>query len=55
MELDSEPAVWAEQLAPISSRLRFSTPLVGVPSTDRRGFVRRLGEDVARRVRAMLG
>jgi len=35
--------------------LRFSTLLVSVPEEDRLGFVRRLGEDVAPRVRGPVG
>jgi alkanesulfonate monooxygenase SsuD/methylene tetrahydromethanopterin reductase-like flavin-dependent oxidoreductase (luciferase family) len=45
----------AEWLARIATELRFSTILVGVPSDDAVGFVRRLGEDVAPRVRELVG
>ena len=45
----------ADQLAQIAIGLRFSTLLVGLPEDDRVGFVRRLGEDVAPRVRQLLG
>lgn len=55
MALDGAPASWAEQLAQIATELRFSTLLVGVSSEDPVGFVRRLGDDVAPRVRELLG
>jgi alkanesulfonate monooxygenase SsuD/methylene tetrahydromethanopterin reductase-like flavin-dependent oxidoreductase (luciferase family) len=55
MALDGEPASWPEQLARLATDLRFSTLLIGVPSDDPLGFVRRLGEDVAPRVRDLLG
>jgi alkanesulfonate monooxygenase SsuD/methylene tetrahydromethanopterin reductase-like flavin-dependent oxidoreductase (luciferase family) len=55
MVLDGEPGGWADQLARIATDLRFSTLLVSVPSEDPVGFVRRLGEDVARRLRSLLG
>jgi alkanesulfonate monooxygenase SsuD/methylene tetrahydromethanopterin reductase-like flavin-dependent oxidoreductase (luciferase family) len=55
MALDGDPSSWAEQLASIVSELRFSTLLVGLPGEDRVGFVRQLGEDVAPRVRELLG
>jgi alkanesulfonate monooxygenase SsuD/methylene tetrahydromethanopterin reductase-like flavin-dependent oxidoreductase (luciferase family) len=54
MELDGDPDGWADQLARIASDLRFSTILVGVPGEDPVGFVRRLGEDVAPRVRELV-
>jgi alkanesulfonate monooxygenase SsuD/methylene tetrahydromethanopterin reductase-like flavin-dependent oxidoreductase (luciferase family) len=54
MALDGVPAGWADQLARVVRDLRFSTVLVGVPQDDPVGFVRRLGEDVAPRVRDML-
>jgi hypothetical protein len=54
MALEGDPSSWAEQLARIASELRFSTLLVGVPDEDRVGFVRRLGEDIAPRVRELL-
>jgi alkanesulfonate monooxygenase SsuD/methylene tetrahydromethanopterin reductase-like flavin-dependent oxidoreductase (luciferase family) len=54
MQLDGDVSSWADQLARIASELGFSTLLVGVPSEDPIGFVRRLGEDVAPRVRALL-
>lgn len=43
-----------DQLARIVTELRFSTVMVGVPDDDPVGFVRRLGEDVAPRVRALV-
>ena len=56
MGLDGDPGGWAEQLARIASELRFSTLLVGVGGEDPVGLVlvRRLGEDVAPRVRQLL-
>jgi alkanesulfonate monooxygenase SsuD/methylene tetrahydromethanopterin reductase-like flavin-dependent oxidoreductase (luciferase family) len=54
MGLDGDPGSWPEQLARIASELRFSTLLVAVPDNDPVGFVRRLGEDVAPRVRQLL-
>jgi alkanesulfonate monooxygenase SsuD/methylene tetrahydromethanopterin reductase-like flavin-dependent oxidoreductase (luciferase family) len=54
MQLDGDVSSWADQLARIASELGFSTLLVGVPSEDPVGFVRRLGEDVAPRLRALL-
>jgi alkanesulfonate monooxygenase SsuD/methylene tetrahydromethanopterin reductase-like flavin-dependent oxidoreductase (luciferase family) len=55
MALEGAPASWAEQLARIASELRFSTILVSVPQEDPVGFVRGLGEDVAPRVRELVG
>ena len=55
MALGGEPRTWADQLARMASELRFTTLIVGVPQDDPIGFVRRLGEDVAPRVRALLG
>jgi hypothetical protein len=45
----------ADELARIVDELRFTTIFVGIPEEDPVGFVRRLGEDVAPRVRALLG
>jgi alkanesulfonate monooxygenase SsuD/methylene tetrahydromethanopterin reductase-like flavin-dependent oxidoreductase (luciferase family) len=53
--LDGDPSSWADQLARIASELRFSTLLVSVPGERPADFVRRLGEDVAPRVRELLG
>ncbi len=55
MGLSSSRAGWADELARIADGLRFSTLLVGVPAEDPVGFVRRLGEDVAPRVRELIG
>ena len=55
MALEGDPAGWAEQLARIASELRCTTLLDGVPGEDPAGFVHRLGEDVAPRVRELLG
>jgi alkanesulfonate monooxygenase SsuD/methylene tetrahydromethanopterin reductase-like flavin-dependent oxidoreductase (luciferase family) len=55
MALEGDPGSWSEQLARIADRLRFSTLLVAVPGEDPVEFVRRLGEDVAPRVRELVG
>jgi alkanesulfonate monooxygenase SsuD/methylene tetrahydromethanopterin reductase-like flavin-dependent oxidoreductase (luciferase family) len=55
MALDGEPATWADELARIAGELRFSTLLVGVPAGDPIAVARRLGEDVAPRVRELVG
>jgi alkanesulfonate monooxygenase SsuD/methylene tetrahydromethanopterin reductase-like flavin-dependent oxidoreductase (luciferase family) len=55
MEQNGPPESWVDQLARISDELGFSTLLVGVPQQDPVAFVRRLGEDVAPRVRELLG
>ena len=55
MALEGEANGWADQLARIATELRFSTILVGLPGDDPVGFVRRLGEDVAPRVRELAG
>jgi alkanesulfonate monooxygenase SsuD/methylene tetrahydromethanopterin reductase-like flavin-dependent oxidoreductase (luciferase family) len=55
MALDGDPGEWPGRLARIASDLRFTTLLVGVPGDDPVWFVRRLGEDVAPRVRDLLG
>ena len=55
MALAGDPSGWPEQLARIADDLRFTTLLVGVPADDASGFVRRLGEEVAPRVRELLG
>jgi alkanesulfonate monooxygenase SsuD/methylene tetrahydromethanopterin reductase-like flavin-dependent oxidoreductase (luciferase family) len=44
----------AERLARIATDLRFTTLIVGVPEEDPVGFVRRLGEEVAPRVRELV-
>ena len=55
MALDGDPGTWPDRLARIASDLRFTTLLVGVPGDDPVEFVRRLGEDIAPRVRELLG
>lgn len=52
MALDGDASRWADQLARIATELRFSTIVVGLPDADPIGFVRRLGEEVAPRVRS---
>jgi alkanesulfonate monooxygenase SsuD/methylene tetrahydromethanopterin reductase-like flavin-dependent oxidoreductase (luciferase family) len=51
MELTGDPRTWAEQLARIAGDLRFTTLIVAVPSEAPVEFIRRLGEDVAPRLR----
>jgi alkanesulfonate monooxygenase SsuD/methylene tetrahydromethanopterin reductase-like flavin-dependent oxidoreductase (luciferase family) len=55
MTLEGDPGGWAEQLARIASDLRFTTLFAGVPDDDPLGYIRRLGEDVAPRVRELVG
>jgi alkanesulfonate monooxygenase SsuD/methylene tetrahydromethanopterin reductase-like flavin-dependent oxidoreductase (luciferase family) len=55
MELEGKVSSWADQLARIATELRFSTLLVGAGADDPVGAVRRLGEDVAPRLRQLLG
>ena len=50
MALDGEPGGWADQLARVAE-LGFTTILVSVPGEGGDDFVRRLGEDVAPRLR----
>jgi alkanesulfonate monooxygenase SsuD/methylene tetrahydromethanopterin reductase-like flavin-dependent oxidoreductase (luciferase family) len=52
---DGDPGGWADQLAAIATELRFSTLIVGLPATDPVGFIQRLGEDVAPRLRELVG
>jgi alkanesulfonate monooxygenase SsuD/methylene tetrahydromethanopterin reductase-like flavin-dependent oxidoreductase (luciferase family) len=54
MALEGSPQSWADQLARIVSALRFSTFLVGLPRDQPVDLVRRLGEDVAARLRRLL-
>jgi Luciferase-like monooxygenase len=54
MALEGGPDGWADQLARVATELRFSTILVGVPGDDPVGFIRRLGEDTAPRLRELL-
>ena len=53
--LNGDPAEWPEELARIVTELGFSTLIVSLPEGDRLDFVRRLGEDVAPRLRDILG
>jgi hypothetical protein len=55
MALEGPSAAWADQLARIATELRFTTVLVAVPDEDPVGFVRRLGEEVAPRLRELIG
>jgi alkanesulfonate monooxygenase SsuD/methylene tetrahydromethanopterin reductase-like flavin-dependent oxidoreductase (luciferase family) len=55
MALDGEASRWADQLARIATELRFSTILVGLSADDPIGHVRRLGEEVAPRLRELVG
>jgi alkanesulfonate monooxygenase SsuD/methylene tetrahydromethanopterin reductase-like flavin-dependent oxidoreductase (luciferase family) len=55
MALEGDPGVWADRLAGIVTDLGFSTLLVGLPGEDPVGTVRRLGEEVAPRVRELAG
>jgi alkanesulfonate monooxygenase SsuD/methylene tetrahydromethanopterin reductase-like flavin-dependent oxidoreductase (luciferase family) len=55
MALEGDPAGWEEQLVRIATDLRFETLLVGVPSEQPVEFVRRLGEEIAPRVRERTG
>jgi alkanesulfonate monooxygenase SsuD/methylene tetrahydromethanopterin reductase-like flavin-dependent oxidoreductase (luciferase family) len=52
--LEGTPDSCAQQLARIATDLRFSTLLVGVPDDDPIGFIRRLGEDIAPALRALV-
>src|SRR5215207_8615262 len=49
------PGDWTEPLARIATELRFTTVLVGIEGEDPVGAIRRLGEDVAPRVRELVG
>jgi alkanesulfonate monooxygenase SsuD/methylene tetrahydromethanopterin reductase-like flavin-dependent oxidoreductase (luciferase family) len=55
MQLPATAGSLPDQLAGIVSELRFTTLIVGVPDSDKIGYVRRLGEEVAPRVRELLG
>jgi alkanesulfonate monooxygenase SsuD/methylene tetrahydromethanopterin reductase-like flavin-dependent oxidoreductase (luciferase family) len=55
MGLAGEPEGWADQLARLATELRFDTLLVGVPGEDPVGFCRRLGEEIAPRLRRLVG
>jgi alkanesulfonate monooxygenase SsuD/methylene tetrahydromethanopterin reductase-like flavin-dependent oxidoreductase (luciferase family) len=54
MALEGDPRGWADQLARIVDELRFTTLIAPVPGDDPIGFVERLGEDVAPRLRELL-
>jgi alkanesulfonate monooxygenase SsuD/methylene tetrahydromethanopterin reductase-like flavin-dependent oxidoreductase (luciferase family) len=54
MSVDGDADQSADQLARIAVDLRFSTLIVGVRDEDPIGFVRRLGEEVAPRLRDRL-
>jgi alkanesulfonate monooxygenase SsuD/methylene tetrahydromethanopterin reductase-like flavin-dependent oxidoreductase (luciferase family) len=54
MALEGEPSGWADQLLR-AAELGFEALMVGVPRDDPVGFVRRLGEEVAPRVRERAG
>jgi alkanesulfonate monooxygenase SsuD/methylene tetrahydromethanopterin reductase-like flavin-dependent oxidoreductase (luciferase family) len=55
LSLDGSPGTWSDQLASIATDLGFSTLIVAVPDEEPLSFVRRLGEDVAPRLRELLG
>jgi hypothetical protein len=55
MALEGEASRWADQLARIATELRFSTILFGLSADDPIGHVRRLGEEVAPRLRELVG
>src|SRR5215207_5067423 len=52
---EGEPGGWTEPLARVATELRFTTVLVGIEGEDPVGAIRRLGEDVAPRVRELVG
>jgi alkanesulfonate monooxygenase SsuD/methylene tetrahydromethanopterin reductase-like flavin-dependent oxidoreductase (luciferase family) len=54
MALDGPMQGWPDALARIADELRFSTILVGVPGEEPLDFTRRLGEDVAPRLQALI-
>jgi alkanesulfonate monooxygenase SsuD/methylene tetrahydromethanopterin reductase-like flavin-dependent oxidoreductase (luciferase family) len=53
--LGGGPETWTDRLAGIVTDLGFSTLIVGLPGDDPVTFIRRLGEDVAPRLRERLG
>ena len=53
--LEGDAGSWPDRLARIVTELRFTTLIAGIPEEDPIGFVRRLGEDVAPRVRELVG
>jgi alkanesulfonate monooxygenase SsuD/methylene tetrahydromethanopterin reductase-like flavin-dependent oxidoreductase (luciferase family) len=54
MVLDGSPEAWADRLAAISTDLGFTTLIVGLPDEGRLDVIRRLGEDVAPRLRELV-
>jgi hypothetical protein len=55
MALAGEASGWADQLARLATELGVSTILVALPGDDQIGFLRRLGEEGAPRVRELVG
>jgi len=55
MALEGPSAAWPDRLARIARDLRFTTLIAGLPGDQPLDTVRRLGEDVAPRLRALLG
>jgi alkanesulfonate monooxygenase SsuD/methylene tetrahydromethanopterin reductase-like flavin-dependent oxidoreductase (luciferase family) len=53
--LEGDSNEWADRLARIATELGFSTLLVGLPNDDPVGTARRLGEEVAPRLRGLAG
>jgi len=53
VNVDGDSDAIADRLATVVSELRFETLIVSVPDEDPLGFIRRLGEDVAPRVREL--
>jgi alkanesulfonate monooxygenase SsuD/methylene tetrahydromethanopterin reductase-like flavin-dependent oxidoreductase (luciferase family) len=51
MALEGDPGGWEDELVRIATDLRFETLLVGVPADRPLDFIRRLGDDIAPRVR----
>jgi alkanesulfonate monooxygenase SsuD/methylene tetrahydromethanopterin reductase-like flavin-dependent oxidoreductase (luciferase family) len=51
MALEGDPGGWTDQLVRIAIDLRFETVLVSVPAEQPIEFIRRLGEEIAPRVR----
>jgi alkanesulfonate monooxygenase SsuD/methylene tetrahydromethanopterin reductase-like flavin-dependent oxidoreductase (luciferase family) len=53
VNVDGDSGAIADRLATVVSELRFETLIVSVPDEDALGFIRRLGKDVAPRVREL--
>jgi hypothetical protein len=53
--LEGDPGGWPDQIARIVTELRFTTLFLPLPEGDPVDSVRRLGEDVAPRVRELVG